>query len=99
MYFRFEFEWDENKNRDNKMKHGVSFETAVRVFSDNKRVELFDRKHSLFEERWKAIGLSGLKLLAVVFTERHNSIRIITARKAKKAEEEAYYGHGKIHIN
>jgi len=101
MYNRFElkFEWDEKKNRKNKVKHGVSFETAAMVFSDIKKVEIFDRKHSIFEERWKVVGFSGLKMLTVVFTERRNSIRIITARNADKNEEEAYYGYSKIHTN
>jgi len=99
MDYRLDFEWDEEKNRINQMKHGVSFEEAAMVFSDNKRVEIFDRKHSLFEERWKIYGLSGLNILAVNFTERHGLIRIISARKAAKTEEEEYYGYGKAHID
>jgi uncharacterized protein len=95
----YRFEWDEEKNRINQMKHGVSFEEAVIVFSDNKRVEIFDLKHSLFEERWKIYGLSGLKVLAVSFTERRGFIRLISARKATKTEEEVYYGYGKVYIN
>jgi len=99
MGFRFEFEWDEEKNRINQMKHGVSFEEAEKVFLDNKRLEVFDRKHSLFEERWKIYGLYGFSLLVVSFTERRGFIRIISARKATKTEEEEYYGYGKAHIN
>jgi len=100
MHYRFDFEWDEEKNRINQMKHGVSFEEAVMVFSDNKRVEVFDKKHSLFEERWKMFGLSGLNVLIVNFTERRGLIRIISARKANRKEEEAYYhGYGKTHNN
>jgi len=100
MDLRLEFEWDEKKNLINQMKHGVSFEEAAAVFSDKKRVEIYDRKHSFFEDRWNVLGLSGLCVLFVSFTERHGLIRIISARKASKTEEEAYfYGYGKIHIN
>jgi len=100
MDFRLDFEWDEKKNLFNQMKHGVSFEEAAMVFSDNKKVEIYDRKHSLFEDRWNVLGLSGLCVLSVSFTERRGLIRIISARKASKTEEEAYYyGYGKIHTN
>jgi uncharacterized protein len=96
----YRFEWDEEKNRINQKKHGVSFEEAERVFLDNKKVEIFDRKHSLFEDRWKIYGLSGLSVLIVSFTERRGFIRIISARKADKTEKEAYYyGYGKAYIN
>jgi len=99
MNYRYEFEWDEEKDRLNQMKHGVSFEEAEKVFLDNKRVEIFDREHSLFEERWKIYGFSGLKVLAVSFKERRGFIRLISARKATKKEEEVYYGYGKAYIN
>ena len=77
----------------------VSFEEAAMVFSDIYNVEIFDRKHSLFEERWKIYGLSGLKVLAVSFTERRDLIRLFSARKATKTEEEVYYGYGKAYNN
>jgi len=96
---KYRFEWDEEKNRINQMKHGVSFEEAAMVFSDIYNVEIFDRKHSLFEERWKIYGLSGLKVLAVSFTERRDLIRLFSARKATKTEEEVYYGYGKAYNN
>ena len=53
------YEWDDDKNIANKKKHdGIGFETAVRVFLDNKRIEKYDEKHStLTEERWNVIGL------------------------------------------
>jgi uncharacterized DUF497 family protein len=86
-----EFEWDEKKDALNKRKHGVSFQSAKRVFFDPKRTEAFDKKHSLFEERLVTVGFSDLILLTVVFTERNHSVRIITARKANKKEEEKYF--------
>ena len=68
------YEWDENKNIANKQKHdGIGFETAVRVFLDNKRIEFFDAKHSTLAE---VIGLV-FDVLFVVYTERKESIRII----------------------
>ena len=88
------FEWDEEKNAKNIRKHGVSFEKAEKVFFDPRRFETFDIKHSIFEERLMTVGFSDLTLLTVVFTEKDNFIRIISARKAEKDEEEEYfYGH------
>lgn len=69
------FEWDENKNESNIKKHGVSFETAVLVFNDERMVEIFDAYHSTTEEdRYLAIGMVG-DVLTVVFTERSNKTR------------------------
>lgn len=86
------FEWDDEKNISNQMKHdGISFEIAVRVFLDQKRIERYDEEHSSFEEdRWNVIGLVE-KVLFVVYTERKDSIRIISARRATKEETEEYY--------
>ena len=86
------YEWDEKKNQINKKKHdGIGFETAVRVFLDMKRLEKYDEKHStLTEERWNVIGLV-YDVLFVVYTERKDTVRIISARKATKEEEQEYY--------
>lgn len=87
------FEWDEEKNRINKKKHGVTFEMAVRVFLDDKRIEKLDTGHStLEEERTNIIGrVSGLLILFVVATDRSGKTRIISARKAEPEEEAEYY--------
>ncbi len=87
------FEWDENKNDANKKKHGVSFEMAVRVFLDDKRIEKFDEEHStLDEERVNIIGrVSGLLILFVVATDKSGKTRIISARRAEPEEEMEYY--------
>jgi uncharacterized DUF497 family protein len=96
----FRFEWDEKKNIINLRKHGISFEEAIVVFSDPMRIEIYDRKHSIHEERWKVFGLSALTVLMVSFTERNGVIRILSARTATKIEEEEYfYGYGSIHTN
>lgn len=87
------FEWDENKNRTNKKKHGVTFEMAVRVYADSKRIERLDTEHStLEEERINIIGrVSNLLILFVVATDRDGRTRIISARKAEPEEEAEYY--------
>jgi uncharacterized DUF497 family protein len=86
-----EFEWDNNKNAANIMKHGVSFEAAKEVFYDPLRVDTYDLKNSISEDRWKVLGLSDWVLLLVCCTERNGVIRIISARKATKKEMEEYY--------
>ncbi len=87
-----EFEWDEVKNSINKEKHdGIGFELAIRVFLDEKRIERYDFNHSTpDEDRWNAIGMVG-KVLFVVYTERGERIRIISARRATREEEKEYY--------
>ena len=86
-----DFEWDEEKNVKNIRKHKINFELAKKVFFDPKRFEIIDKKHSLNEERLKTVGFSGVALLSVIFTERDDSVRIISARKAEKDEEEEYF--------
>ena len=50
------FEYDEEKNRINIQKHGISFRSAARVFFDYDRIELFDEENSQDEERYDTIG-------------------------------------------
>lgn len=87
------FEWDENKNKENIKKHGISFEEAVSVFSDVDSLTLFDEDHSDEEDRFLIIGFSfKLRLLVVCHCYRQNDtvIRIISARKVSKAEAQKY---------
>lgn len=86
------YEWDDEKNESNKKKHdGISFEMAVRVFLDDKRLERYDAIHSTdTEDRWDILGMVD-DVLFVVYTERREHIRIISARKATKAEKEVYF--------
>jgi hypothetical protein len=94
---RLKFEWDERKNAVNIMKHGVSFEDAKLIFYDPKCIEIYDCGHSLHEDRWRLIGLSGYNILTVIFTEKDGFYRIISASKADKKEEEVYfYGYSKM---
>jgi uncharacterized protein len=88
------FEWDEAKNRKNVRKHGVSFEEAQTVFLDENAVRFIDPDHSADEDRFLMLGLScRLRVLVVCHCFRVNDsiIRIISARKADKAEEADYW--------
>lgn len=86
-----EFEWDENKNLINQKKHHVSFEVASYVFCDENHIEFYDYEHSTADEdRYVAIGLVQ-DVLYVVFTERKDAIRLISARKATAQERREYY--------
>ena len=87
------FEWDEEKAASNLRKHGIRFETAIRVFGDERRIERYDYSHSLAEDRYITIGKVD-KILFVVFAERGERMRIISARLATKREKEEYYGNG-----
>ncbi len=84
------FEWDEDKNTINKEKHKISFETAAYVFDDPYYIEMFDFEHSVDEDRYIAIGKVG-DVLFVVFTERKDTIRLISSRLATNAERSLYY--------
>jgi uncharacterized protein len=84
-----QYEWDENKNKSNQQKHSISFEKAKEVFEDQNAVEF--RGNSSTEFRIMRIGKTLSKILiAVVYTLRSVSIRIISARQASKEETKAY---------
>jgi len=84
-------EWDDNKAEINFKKHGIYFEDAAWIFLDENRIEEFDELHSDYEDRIKVIGRVG-KILAVIYTERGEKYRIISARYATKKEIDNYYG-------
>ena len=83
------FEWDEEKNQINKRKHKISFETAAYVFEDENYIEMYDFEHSTYEDRYIALGKVG-EVLFVVYTERKDAVRLISARFATKAERRIY---------
>ena len=87
----YKFEWDSEKAEKNFRKHGIYFEDAAYVFFDENKIDDFDEIHSDFEDRYKIIGRVE-KILAVIYTERGEKNRIISARQASKQEEERYYG-------
>jgi uncharacterized DUF497 family protein len=85
------FEWDERKNRANQRKHGVSFEEAETVFSDDRARLLEDPDEG--EDRFVLLGLSAtLRTLVVChcYREKDAVIRIISARKAHREERKEY---------
>lgn len=81
------FEWDNNKAKQNLKKHGVSFEEASTVYADPLARTILDPLHLGEEDRFVLLGGSrGRRLLVVVFTERGDKIRIISARVATHRE-------------
>jgi uncharacterized protein len=85
------FEWDAKKARSNLTKHDVSFEEASTVFGDPLSLTIPDPAHSQSEDRFIMLGTSHTgKLLVVVHTERGDSIRIISARRASRRERKNY---------
>ncbi len=84
-----EFEWDEAKAASNYRKHGVDFETTTEAFFDPFAIEEFDGEHG--EERFLITGAGSGALLTVVYTERGQVIRIISARRATKQEHDHYH--------
>ncbi len=93
-YIRFmektTFEWDESKNQENTIKHGVSFEEAQEAFQDENRLIVEDLDHGENEERWFCFGMVSGGIMTVRFTYRADKIRIYGAgywRKGEKAYE------------
>jgi len=84
------FEWNESKAKDNFERHGVTFDLATEVFKDPFAVEFLDDRQDYGEERFVIIGLVATHLLYVAYSERRDAIRIISARRATKHEQETY---------
>ncbi|NJR66996.1 MAG: BrnT family toxin [Leptolyngbyaceae cyanobacterium CRU_2_3] len=86
-----QFDWDKNKAERNLSKHGVPFEEAKSVFDDPLYVDFYDPDHSEDEERYLIVGESDRgRLLIVSYTERGDSVRLVSAREVTRAEREAY---------
>jgi uncharacterized DUF497 family protein len=87
-----EFAWDERKNRTNRKKHGVSFETAILVFDDPYHLTRQDREVD-GELRWQTIGMVNrvhVLLVAHTVSEDEEVVRILSARKATRRERSMY---------
>ena len=85
------FEWDPRKAAKNLRTHGFSFAEASTVFGDPLSLTIPDPAHSQVEDRFIVLGHSHQrKLLVVVHTERGDSIRIISARRAGRRERKSY---------
>ena len=85
------FGWNKSKAKDNYAKHGVSFDVAKKVFKDPFAVEYLDDRQDYGEKRFVIIGMVDGRVLFVAYTERNDVIRIISARRATKHEQEAYF--------
>ena len=89
-----EFEWDDEKDRVNRGKHGVGFEEASTVFGDPLSFSVPDPRHSQGEPRFAILGRSARgRLLAVVYTDRGPRTRLVSARPATHRER-GTYEHG-----
>jgi hypothetical protein len=86
-----EFEWDPAKAQANQRKHKVPFLIACEAFKDGNRLELADFSDEYEEERWIVLGRVGRTILSVVFTERGERIRLISARRADPNERRTYW--------
>ena len=92
----FEFVWDKSKAETNLSKHGISYETASGIFHDPLALSLFDKSHSLIEDRWLTLGkLVNGKLIVVSHTHTELAhgkqlFRLISARFATRTER-LYY--------
>ena len=84
------FEWDSEKAILNWQKHGITFDTAAKVFVDENRIERYDLNHSNDEDRYITIGRVR-EVLFVVYTERLEKTRLISARRATAEERRDYY--------
>lgn len=88
------FEWDDEKEKLNIRKHGISFDEARTVFYDEKAVQFFDPDHSEDEDRFILLGVSfKLRTLVVChcFRESETVVRLFSARKADSDEEQEYW--------
>jgi len=86
-----EFRWDPTKAAANLRKHRVSFEEAATAFADPHSITISDPDHSVGEHRFTLVGATTRGLLVVVaHTERGDTIRIISARRANRAERAIY---------
>jgi uncharacterized DUF497 family protein len=86
-----EFEWDTQKAEENFRKHGISFYLAALALRDPFAVEGIDDREGYGEERIAATAMVRGLILRIVYTEREDSVRIISARKATRDEQDHYY--------
>lgn len=89
------FEWDEQKNRTNIIKHGISFQEAIEIFKDPNLLTYKDNRFNYEETRELSIGQLFLPkqpviVILVVHTDRNGVTRIISARRASRKERKIY---------
>ena len=83
------FQWDTEKSAANHAKHGISFLQAAQIFR-GQTLRATDTRREYGEDRFVVLGLYDGVVLSVVFTERDDDIRIISAWKAGRHEREKY---------
>jgi uncharacterized DUF497 family protein len=85
------FDWDQAKAHANARKHGVTFHEALTVFGDSLSLTIPDPDSRVFERRFAQVGLSSRgRLLVVIHVDRGDTIRLISARQATRAERKTY---------
>ncbi len=90
------YQWDSRKAASNLKKHGIDFADAISALEDDWALTL---KHQYVndEERFATVGMDSMgRIVVVIYTYRHNDIRIISARKATKKERITYEGKRRI---
>jgi len=85
-----EIEWDNNKAASNLIKYKIDFEDAKNIFLDPNRLKRED-KRDYDETRIEVIGIVNQVVLFVVYTNKNDQNRIISARRANKNEQRQYY--------
>ena len=93
---QYDLEWDPDKAKRNRKRHGISFEQAATVFRDPRALSLFDDKHSETEDRWITFGVSATGGMLVVhhtfeeISDERIRIRIFSSRKGTRREIRQY---------
>ncbi len=86
-----EFEWDQSKGVSNLRKHGIGFEDATSIFGDPLAFTFRDPDHSVGEARFLTFGVTRTgELLVISHASRNNRTRLISARRATRAERQIY---------
>lgn len=93
---RTRFEWDDAKDRQNQLKHGIPFALAQLAFLDPRRVVVEDLKHRSQEDRYFCIGEVGSGIVTVRFTYRNGVIRIFGAGYWRKGKQ-VYEAKNQVH--
>ena len=88
---RLQFDWDPEKAAFNERKHGVTLDLAKRIFDDPFASDGLDDWVEYGEDRFITVGMAGLDVLVVVWTERRDVVRLISARRATKWETNEYF--------
>jgi uncharacterized DUF497 family protein len=85
-----QFEWGEQKNEDNKIKHKLDLRVGALVWRDENRIDVPDKRKDYGEERFNCIGSTEYGILSVCYTMRGENTRIISTRPASRKERRFY---------